>query len=159
MKRLILPALLAACNQEDGDIEGVKRVQNEGDTHQEGRITDAQTPSAGGPHHPGWQNCGVYDRPLYDEYAVHSLEYGAGWLTSRLDLPTGQLEALKKLVEGRPYTVLSSHETQLAPLVLSAWNKPLEVQAVSDPRVKSFLQKDGPGGEAPEIGALCSGTV
>ncbi|EYB66312.1 MULTISPECIES: DUF3105 domain-containing protein [Deinococcus] len=160
MKRLILltlPALLAACTQGGGDIEGVKSFQNKGGAHQEGRVPYAQTPPAGGPHNPAWQNCGVYDRPLYDEYAVHSLEHGAVWLTYRPDLPAGQVEALKKLVEGRPYTLLSPHETQTAPLVLSAWNKQLEVQDVSDPRIKPFLQKYEQGGEAPEIGASCSG--
>ncbi|WP_034388579.1 DUF3105 domain-containing protein [Deinococcus sp. YIM 77859] len=160
MKRLILltlPVLLAACNQGGGDIEGVKSFQNKGGAHQEGRITYTQTPPAGGPHNPAWQNCGVYDRALYDEYAVHSLEHGAVWLSYRPDLPADQVEALKKLVEGRPYTLLSPHESQTAPVILTAWNRQLAVQDVSDPRVKQFLQKYEQGGEAPEIGASCSG--
>ncbi|MBB5234279.1 DUF3105 domain-containing protein [Deinococcus budaensis] len=159
MKRLILltlPALLAACTQ-GGDIEGVKTFKNEGGAHQPGRVAYEQSPPAGGPHNPAWQNCGVYDRPLYDEYAVHSLEHGAVWLSYKQDLPTSQVLQLKEVVAGRTYTLLSPHETQTAPLVLTAWNAQLEVQDVTDPRVQKFLQKYEQGGEAPEIGASCSG--
>ncbi|GBF04595.1 hypothetical protein DAERI_020192 [Deinococcus aerius] len=156
---LTLPALLAlaSCNRGGGEIEGVQSFQNKGGAHQEGRITYAQTPPAGGPHNPAWQNCGVYDRPLYDEYAVHSLEHGAVWLSYQPGLPADQVGALKTLVEGRSYTLLSPHESQKAPLVLTAWNRQLVVQDVSDPRVKQFLQTYEQGGEAPEIGASCSG--
>lgn len=159
MKRLILltlPALLAACTQ-GGDIEGVKTFKNEGGAHQPGRINYAQTPPPGGAHNPAWQNCGVYDRPLYDEYAVHSLEHGAVWLTYKQGLSAEQVEALKQVVDGRTYTLLSPHETQTAPLILTAWNAQLEVQDVNDPRVKQFLQTYEQGGEAPEVGASCSG--
>lgn len=160
MKRLVLltlSVLLSACNQGGGEIQGIKTFQNEGGTHQEGRIAYAQTPPAGGPHNPAWQNCGVYNRPLYDEYAVHSLEHGAVWITYRAGLPAEQVEALKKLVDGRTYALLSPHETQTAPVVLSAWNRQLEVQDASDPRIKPFLQQYEQGGEAPEVGASCSG--
>ncbi|MEF2278275.1 DUF3105 domain-containing protein [Deinococcus sp. YIM 134068] len=159
MRRLILltlPVLLAACTQ-GGDLQGVKTFQNEGGAHQPGRIAYEQTPPAGGAHNPSWQNCGVYDRPLYDEYAVHSLEHGAVWLTYKQGLPTSEVLQLKEVVAGRPYTLLSPHETQTAPLILTAWNAQLEVQDVNDARVKTFLQKYEQGGEAPEIGASCSG--
>lgn len=160
MKRLILltlPVLLAACSQGGGDIEGIQTFKYEGGAHQEGRVTYAQTPPAGGPHNPAWQNCGVYDRPLYDEYVVHSLEHGAVWLTYKQELSAEQVKALKKVVDGRTYTLLSPHETQAAPLVLTAWNAQLEVQDAQDPRIQKFLQKYEQGGEAPEIGASCSG--
>jgi hypothetical protein len=160
MKRLILltlPALLAACNRAGADIPGVKTYKTTGANHQEGRLSYPQTPPVGGPHNPTWQNCGVYDQPLYKEYAVHSMEHGAVWLTYKQDLPADQVEQLKQAVAGRSYTILSPHETQTAPLILTGWNAQLEVQDVSDPRVKQFLQKYEQGGEAPEIGASCSG--
>ncbi|MPY68264.1 DUF3105 domain-containing protein [Deinococcus sp. SDU3-2] len=160
MNRLIvltLPFLLAACTHKGGEIEGVKSFKNTGGAHQEGRIAYEQTPPAGGPHNPSWQNCGVYDRPLYDEYAVHSLEHGAVWVTYRQDLPTSQVLQLKELVQGRPYTLLSPHETQEAPVVVSAWNKQLAVENAGDSRIQDFIQMYAQGGEAPEIGASCSG--
>lgn len=99
----------------------------------------------------------MYDRPLYDEYAVHSLEHGAVWLTYTPDLPAEQVNALKQLVEGRTHALLSPHDTQTAPVVITAWNKQLHVQDATDARLKRFLQKYEQGGEAPEIGASCSG--
>jgi hypothetical protein len=40
-----------------------------------------QSPPVGGPHNPIWQNCGFYSKPVRDEYAVHSMEHGAVWIT------------------------------------------------------------------------------
>ncbi|SEJ84835.1 Protein of unknown function [Deinococcus reticulitermitis] len=160
MKRLMLLALtafLAACNQTGGEIEGVKSFKFEGGAHKPGRLEYAQRPPAGGEHNSAWQNCGVYERPIYDEYAVHSMEHGAVWVSYRPDLATSQVLQLREALDGRTYTLLSPHETQKAPIVLSAWNKQLEVQDASDPRIKTFVQTYEQGGEAPEIGASCSG--
>jgi len=157
MLLLTLTVLLASCNKGGGEIEGVKSFKNKGGDHKPGRVEYAQRPPAGGAHNPAWQNCGVYDRPVYDEYAVHSMEHGAVWITYKQGLPTSQVLQLKELVDGRTYTLLSPHETQTAPVMISAWNKQLEVQDVNDPRLKQFLQKYEQGGEAPEVGASCSG--
>ena len=159
MKRtlLTLTVLLASCSQGEREIEGVTSFKHDGGDHQEGRVHYAQRPPAGGAHHPAWQNCGGYDRPLYDESAVHSLEHGAVWLTYTPDLPAKQVNALKQLVEGRTHALLSPHDTQTAPVVITAWNKQLHVQDATDARLKQFLQKYEQGGEAPEIGASCSG--
>jgi len=154
---LILTVLLASCSKDGGEIEGVKSFKHAGSDHKEGRMEYTQRPPAGGPHNPTWQNCGVYDRPIYDEYAVHSLEHGAVWVTYRQDLPADQVAALKKLVDGRSYTLLSPHEAQNAPVVITAWNKQLEVPEAGDARLKQFLQKYEQGGEAPEVGAPCVG--
>ncbi|PTA66775.1 DUF3105 domain-containing protein [Deinococcus arcticus] len=160
MKRLMLlslTVLLAACNQGGAEIEGVKSFKNEGGDHKPGRLTYAQRPPAGGPHNGSWQNCGIYDRPIYDEYAVHSLEHGAVWVSYKPGLSTSQVLQLKERVAGRTYILLSPHETQTAPIVLTAWNKQLEVQDPADERIAKFIQAYEQGGEAPEIGASCSG--
>lgn len=160
MKRLLLlslTVLLAACNQQDAEIEGVKSFKFEGGAHKPGRLEYAQRPPAGGEHNGSWQNCGIYDRPIYDEYAVHSLEHGAVWVSYKPDLTTSQVLQLKELVADRTYILLSPHESQQAPIVLSAWNKQLEVQDVSDGRIMKFIETYEQGGEAPEIGASCSG--
>ncbi len=152
----LLPLLLAACSQGGGEIKGVKSFENEGE-HKEGRLSYAQTPPTGGVHNPAWQNCGVYDRALYDEYAVHSLEHGAVWISYKTDLAGDQVAQLKQLAEGRTHTLVSPHETQQSPVVITAWNKQLAVDDASDPRIKTFLTKYEQGGDAPEIGASCSG--
>lgn len=153
---IALSALLASCSS-GGELKDVKSFKFEGGAHQEGRVAYEQSPPAGGAHNPAWQNCGVYDRALYDEYAVHSMEHGAVWITYKAGTPPDQIQALKTLVEGRSYTLLSPHESQSAPLVLTAWNKQLELQGVNDKTIKAFLQAYEQGGEAPEIGASCSG--
>ena len=152
---LTLPALLAACSQ-GGAIEGVKTFDNKG-THQEGRVRYAQTPPTGGAHNPAWQNCGVYTAPLYDEYAVHSLEHGAVWIKYREGLAADQVQQLQQAVEGRSYTLLSPYAGLSAPVVVSGWNAQLQLDSPTDPRLKQFIQKYEQGGTAPEIGAPCSG--
>lgn len=151
---LTLPVLLAACGS--GSIQGVNTFNNTS-SHVNGQVTYAQTPPTGGAHNPTWQNCGVYTRPLYNEYAVHSLEHGAVWITYRDDLPADQVQHLTETVSGRSYTLLSPYPGLKSPVVLSAWNTQLEVDSSSDPRIKQFLQKYEQGGTAPEIGAPCSG--
>ena len=154
----ILPVILltlTACGSKG--IEGVQTFTYPAGDHRSGSLVYAENPPAGGAHNPTWQNCGVYTQPLYSEYAVHSLEHGAVWITYKVGTPPEQIQALKTLVDGRTYTLLSPHESQTAPVVLTAWNKQLELQAVNDKTVKAFLQAYEQGGEAPEIGASCSG--
>ena len=45
-------------------------------------------PPVAGEHNAAWQNCtgNVYDAPIANEHAVHSLEHGAIWITYRPDL-------------------------------------------------------------------------
>lgn len=158
MKRLLpLAVLLAACAQNGGEIECVKSFKNEGGLHQAGRLDYAQRSPAGGAHNSTWQNCGVYDRPIYDEYAVHSLEHGAVWVSYQPDLGASQVQQLKGLVDGRSSTLLSPHESQSAPIIVTAWNKQLEVQDAGDARIAQFIQKYEQAGEAPEVGASCTG--
>lgn len=152
----LLPLLLAACSQKGGEIEGVKTFKNEAG-HKDGKLSYAQIPPTGGPHNPAWQNCGTYDRALYNEYAVHSMEHGAVWISYQSTLASAQVTQLKQLAEGRTHTLVSPHESQQSPVVVTAWNKQLAVKDASDPRIKAFLAKYEQGGDAPEIGASCSG--
>ncbi|WP_019588459.1 DUF3105 domain-containing protein [Deinococcus apachensis] len=151
----LLPLSLAACGQKG--LQGVKTFNYQGGDHRSGALVYAETPPAGGPHNPIWQNCGMYDRPLYNVYAVHSLEHGAVWITYRPDLDAEGVVALKGLVDGRPYTLLSPYEGLPSPVVISAWNAQLAVDTATDGRLKAFLDKYEQGPTAPERGAACSG--
>lgn len=115
-----------------------------------------EVPPVGGPHNPVWLNCGVYDAPVPNENAVHSMEHGAVWITYAPDLPAAQLATLKDDVADQSYTVLSPYEGLPSPVVLSAWNTQLQVQDAADPRVDAFLAKYVNGPQTPEPGALCS---
>lgn len=158
MKRLFplaLPLLLVACS--GGDLEGVRTFEYKAADHRTGSLVYAETPPAGGPHNAMWQNCGVYDQPLYNEYAVHSLEHGAVWITYRPDLPASEVTALKDLVDGRPYTLLSPYPGLSSPIAMSAWNAQLTADSAADERLVPFLDKYEQGATAPERGAACSG--
>lgn len=127
--------------------------------HQDGPVTYAQTPPAGGPHNPVWQNCGIYDQPVVNENAVHSQEHGAVWVTYRPDLSAEELETLRAQLRGKRYTLLSPYPDLPAPVVASAWGVQLQLDGPNDPRLASFITTYVQGPQAPEPGAAChSGT-
>ena len=114
-----------------------------------------QTPPVGGPHDAAWQNCGVYDQPIFDKHAVHSLEHGAVWITYQPELGAAGIEQLKSLVSGRDYALLSPYPGLPAPVVASAWGVQLKVDSADDPRLSAFLRKYMQGPQTPEPGAVC----
>ncbi|MEZ0164650.1 DUF3105 domain-containing protein [Kineococcus sp. LSe6-4] len=140
-------------------LAAVQVFDYQGGQHVQGAVQYAENPPVGGEHQNAWLNCGVYDAPVPNENAVHSLEHGAVWITYRPDLPADQVEELRSTVAGDPYTLLSPYEGLPAPVVLSAWNHQLPVQSADDPRIGAFLAKYVQGAQTPEPGALCSNGV
>ena len=138
-------------------IDGVTSYRYVGSVHETKPVTYAETPPAGGPHHPTWFNCGVYTQRIVAEMAVHALEHGAVWITHRPDLPAAERRALEQLVEGHPYTLLSPYPGLKEKVVISAWNRQLRVNDAQDPRLAKFIAKFEQGTQAPERGASCSG--
>jgi hypothetical protein len=124
--------------------------------HVDTPVTYEQSPPAGGEHAPAWLNCGVYDAPVPNENAVHSLEHGAVWVTYRPDLPGDQVSALQELLSG-PYDILSPYPGLEAPVVASAWGKQLTLDGADDARLPAFLKAYRQGPQAPEPGAACTG--
>lgn len=152
---LALPALLAACSSRD--LAGVQKSTFQAGDHREGRLVYAQTPPAGGPHNPSWQNCGVYTSALYNEYVVHSLEHGAVWITYGPTLSPEDVRTLAGLAQGRTHVLVSPNGQQTAPVVLTAWGAQLPVDGVGDARIRAFLDKYEQGPTTPERGAACTG--
>ena len=122
-------------------------------------ITYKEVPPMGGPHWSDWINCGIYDKPVQNEQAVHSLEHGAVWITYQPDLPTDQVEILRNLVRQSGYRLLSPYPNLPHPIVASAWGYQLALDRADDPRLSQFvlLHQQDPNG--PEPGASCSGSV
>lgn len=137
-------------------LDAVKTFDYRGGQHVQTPVTYTENPPVGGQHNPVWLNCGIYDAPVANENAVHSMEHGAVWITYRPDLPSDQVDELKSDVQGETYTVLSPYEGLPAPVVLSAWNHQLQLQSADDPRIDAFLAKYVQGAQTPEPGALCS---
>ena len=146
------------------DIEGARTFPDPGAGHVEGEIDYRSEIPPGGPHNPIWQNCGIYDEPVREENALHSMEHGAVWITYRPDLPEDQIAQLKDLVESertrlRTFYILSPRENNPAPIVATAWRAQIEVEDVSDEALLDFMQRFHLGPFTPERGASCTGGV
>lgn len=137
--------------------QGVQTFQNLSRDHTDKPVAYKQNPPAGGPHHPIWQNCGIYDKPVKNEHAVHSLEHGAVWITYRPDLPSGDVEKLRSLVRGTEYVLLSPYPDLPSAIALSAWGHQQKLDGVDNVKIKSFLRTYVKGRQTPEPGAPCSG--
>lgn len=134
--------------------EGVETFSVDAATHTNERVAYPQTPPVGGPHHPTWETCVFRDRPVATERAVHSLEHGAIWITYRPDLPSDQMETLRRLAESRTDVLVSRWDEGLpAPVVVSSWGRQLKLDSADDPRLLQFARAFS--GQAPEPGAPC----
>jgi hypothetical protein len=127
--------------------------------HVTGPVLYPQTPPVGGKHSATWLNCGVYDAPVANENAVHSLEHGAIWITYRPGLPASQIAAIRSDVSGQRYGLVSPYPGLPAPVVASVWGKQLKLDSAADPRLRSFVDTYASGSQAPEPGGECTGGI
>jgi hypothetical protein len=139
-------------------IEGVKSFEIAAAAHVDDDVVYPIEPPVGGPHNPIWQNCGIYDQPVRNEYAVHSLEHGAVWVTYQPGLAADQVAVLRGAVKDNPYALLSPHPKAPTPVVLSAWGLQLQLASATDPRLAAFLTLYSSGPQTPEPGAPCAGS-
>lgn len=109
--------------------------------HKQGPIAYRVNPAVGGVHNNDWQNCmgDVYDAPIAQEHAVHSLEHGAIWITYRPDLPKDQVEKLAGKVRGREKMLMSPFKGLDSPVSLQAWGYQLKVPDANDKRIDEFI--------------------
>lgn len=147
----------ADAGTEPGEMAGVETFEPTRN-HVTTPVTYPQTPPAGGDHHPVWLNCGIYDEPVPDEHAVHSLEHGAVWITYRPGLPKDFIDAMAKELPDT-YVIVSPHPNLPAPVVASAWGRQLALEGPDDPRLIEFVRTYRQGPQTPEPGAPCTGGV
>lgn len=127
-------------------------------------VSYAQTPPVGGRHWPpqtedgyGWQRCDVYTEPVVDEFAVHSLEHGAVWLTYQPGGSAGDVAALADLATINPdYVLVSPVATQPQPFMATAWGLQLGATSPTDPTLRAFTARYAAGGQGGEKGADCA---
>ncbi|NLP82904.1 DUF3105 domain-containing protein [Microbacterium sp. CFH 90308] len=140
------------------EIEGVETFENTTE-HVDGEVDYEQSPPAGGPHNAMWLNCGIYDQPVPNENAVHSMEHGAIWVTYDADaLSDDELSTLRAELPSS-YVVLSPYEGLDSPIVLSAWNHQLKLDSADDERVGQFFEEYWRSQNVPEPNASCSGAL
>ncbi|WP_436770649.1 DUF3105 domain-containing protein [Yinghuangia sp. YIM S09857] len=117
-----------------------------------------QVPPVGGKHDQRWLNCGIYDKPVENRNAVHSLEHGAVWITYDPALPADQIEKLKAKAN-QPYMLLTPYPGMPKPVNATAWGLQLPLDTVDDPRLDEFIKLYRNGPQTPEQGAACTGGV
>ena len=126
--------------------------------HKDGALEFDAVPPVGGTHNPRWLACDVYDEPVPNEAAVHSLEHGAVWFTHAPDLPQEQVDRLAELAaEDQEYVLVSPMEGLASPVVAVAWGVTLELPDAQDERLQAFLEQYAGGGQGGEPGAPCRG--
>ena len=142
-----------------------------GHRHVTGPVQYSVTPPVGGNHNAVWMTCGVYDKPVPNEHAVHNLEHGAVWITYQPSLPQSEVNKLyaffgrqtvlnpggagnSRYIDITPYPGLPS------PIVVSAWGFQLRLTSPTDPRLQEFVDKFRVSPTyTPEYGATCIGGV
>lgn len=147
------------------EIEGVVKQDFPAGLHigPDQRVAYDRHPPFGGPHDSSWATCmgTVYDKPIREENAVHSLEHGAIWITyNPAEIDSAGIEKLKDRVKGEQYMMLSPHPDQEAPISLQSWGHQLSVDSADDKRIGRFITalRLNPN-TYPEIGADCSTIV
>lgn len=140
-------------------IEGVVTFTNLSQEHTDEAVQYEPIPPVGGKHANQWLNCGVYNEPIQNEKAVHSLEHGAIWITYQPTLPADQVAQLQALTKAGSYRLLSPYPGLPSPIVVSAWGLQLQVESADDPRLAQFVQTYENRPDGPEYGAPCSGGV
>ncbi|GAA1272207.1 DUF3105 domain-containing protein [Kitasatospora nipponensis] len=139
-------------------IDGVQTWDNLTRNHVTTPVTYPMTPPVGGDHNPVWLTCmgNVYDKPVQNENAVHSLEHGAVWVTYNDKATADDIKTLSDKVKATPYTMMSPFPTEKGTVTLSAWGTQLVVDSAKDPRVEKFFTKYVQGPQTQEPGASCS---
>src|SRR5216684_4534317 len=140
-----------------------------GHTHVTGPVRYSVTPPVGGDHNATWLNCGVYDKPVPDENAVHNLEHGAVWITYQPSLPASEVSQLRAFAGkqtvlnpsgsgGSRYIDLTPYPGLPAPIVASSWGFQLRLSSPSDPRLQQFVNTFRFSQQySPEYGGSCTG--
>ncbi len=134
--------------------KGVRTFPATSNKNVSGKIDYPREPPTNGDHAPIWQNCGFYKEPVKNETAVHSLDHGAVWISYRPNLPTSQLDVLRKLAKER-YVLVSLYPGQPAPVIVTAWRNQIRLQNANDPRLKQFVKQFRLSDTAPRAGNGC----
>jgi hypothetical protein len=142
-----------------GVPDGTETVAVDAPQHVEGEIHEEGEVPAGGEHNPIWLNCGYYDTPVDSEFAVHSLEHGAVWITYNPEIGDEAVDRLRGFV-GRSEKVIVSPILDLdTPILATAWAQQLSLDSADDERLEQFTNEFTGSANAPEPGGSCSGGV
>lgn len=156
----ILGYLLYLSLRPEPEITGIVNHPRPSAGHESDIVYEfTELPPVGGTHNPAWQNCGIYDQPVEAQYAIHSMEHGAVWITYQPELAQEDVNQLQDMVRGEGYIILSPWPNLQSPIVMTAWGLQLELDSADDGRIQDFIDRYRVGPQTPERGASCSGAV
>ena len=138
-------------------INGVMRFPEVERRHADGCLDYPVRPAVAGVHHPVWANCGFYTSPVPEEAVVHVLEHGGVSVSMDPSISQADIATIRKAVTATTHMIASPYPGLKSKLVLSAWNRQLDLDSASDPRFAKFIETFLEGPNTPEPGATCSG--
>jgi hypothetical protein len=141
------------------DLPGVESFTGLTQNHVDTAVSYPQSPPVGGDHSAIWQNCGIYDGPIANENAVHSMEHGAVWLAYRPDLAAADVELLRTLGRGHSHVLIAPYTGLTEPVVATAWGKQLRPTTFDSEQLTQFVAMYEQGPQTPEPGAPCDGKL
>ncbi|SDJ21769.1 Protein of unknown function [Nonomuraea maritima] len=145
---------------EETNLDAVVSVKYDAGQHVWNTVSYKETPPMGGEHNNYWQQCDIYEKPIHNEHAVHSLEHGAVWITYRPDLPKAQVDQLKEVAGSTGdsgYMLMSPFPNLPSPVMVSSWGHQLRLTDPGDPKLAAFIKRYQNGADTPEPGAVCGG--
>jgi len=111
-------------------------------------------PPTSGPHWEKQATCKVYDEPVADEAAIHSLEHGAVWITYKDKDDKELSDSLKSVVEKDPTKVLLSPRPENdSKIALASWTRLMKLDAFDESQITTFIKSNR--NNAPEGLAQC----
>lgn len=140
-----------------GVPEGTETLAVDDPLHVEGELHEEGEVPAGGEHNPVWLNCGYYDTEVDSEFAVHSLEHGAVWITYNPNIAKDDIERLRDLVRRDRKIIVSPVANLEDPVLVTAWANQLHLDSADDARIDQFVNEFAGSSNAPEPGGSCRG--
>ena len=99
-------------------------------------------PPSGGPHFDQPLRAGVYDDPVPDGNAIHSLEHGMVWISYSPELVTeADIEALRDIADDHGGdTILSPRPLNTLPIAVVSWGRIMRLDAVDASAIEDFIE-------------------
>jgi hypothetical protein len=96
---------------------------------------------AGGPHYPLPLRQGIYDQPVPDGNAIHSLEHGMVWVSYQPDLVSAEvLLTLEEIATDFDLDVLLSPRLEnSSPVIVVSWGRRLVLDDLDEEAVRAFV--------------------
>lgn len=154
---VVVQGVRASLEPPPANLDAVRVFEGLHNDHTDDDVDYPTSPAAGGPHDPQWLDCGVYDRPVREENAVHDLEHGTVWISYRPDLDAADVDTLARALPDNG--ILAPYDDLAAPVVVTVWGRQLRLTGADDPRLELFLAGFSDGHTAPEPFASCAGGI